>query len=364
MELGNLSAADVVQQQAVTVRMVAQAQERATLRRTKGGKESVRLSVVDGDSVNVNLLADGALARSRLVTVDTPETKYKLPPSLGGPNRAFRALSDAKWTTFLTGATNVNLHGLIDGHTAADAFGAGLLARFISRLGATCAANHLAHGQRAHRHLEALVQQDVTARAGQGRPYGFMLDFAVERVDRFNRLLCFLSCDDTGVPPGQALGGVSYNEKMLRSGMAIPYFIWPNVDPNVPRAPGPLRAAAVPPPGQLQAWLANNQTLQALRNAAQAARQALSGIYAGFTDAQGNSHAALQLLPYELRLLADRRAPQRHVLDLSKIGTPAALNLLHPCDYFRIPNLEDRLFIDAADLPAFVAQGYVLQPRQ
>jgi hypothetical protein len=59
------------------------------------------------------------------------------------------------------------------------------------------------------------------------------------------------------------------------------------------------------------------------------------------------------LYPFELRFLAQRRAPNRWVIDLSQSDN----HLLHPQEY-TIPNPEDRLYIPEEYLLLFKSKGW------
>ena len=102
----------------------------------------------------------------------------------------------------------------------------------------------------------------------------------------------------------------------------------------------------MPRPDQLLTWLTtgNGKRLEQSRQAVGVARQAHKGIFAN--DAQG----PLALLPFDLRYLARRGAPDRYVLDLSQAGITKAGIILEPKAYHRIQNIEDRLFVEADDL--------------
>jgi hypothetical protein len=52
--------------------------------------------------------------------------------------------------------------------------------------------------------------------------------FAHEVTDRYGRFLCYM---DTDNKPSKRDGRLTYNERMLKSNLAIPYFIWPNINP-------------------------------------------------------------------------------------------------------------------------------------
>lgn len=98
----------------------------------------------------------------------------------------------------------------------------------------------------------------------------------------------------------------SYNEQLLAAGVAVPYFIWPNVapfirDPEVPEPRMPIGHAK----------------LDAARRAVAHARHDGLGVFAASNP--------LRLLPFEVRYLArtttgtsrSRPGPDRWVIDLS-----------------------------------------------
>ena len=55
----------------------------------------------------------------------------------------------------------------------------------------------------------------------------FFFVFAFEVVDGYGRLLCFLNVRE----PDRARRPKNYNLRILRAGLAVPSFIWPNIDP-------------------------------------------------------------------------------------------------------------------------------------
>jgi hypothetical protein len=66
----------------------------------------------------------------------------------------------------------------------------------------------------------------------------------------------------------------------------------------------------------------------------------------------------LKLLPFELRALAQRRVPNRWVINLNEKPAAGKVNrLYHSQVYARIP-LEDRLFVPERYVPLFVAKGW------
>ena len=315
--------------------------------------ETVKQAVHDGDTVRVSL--DGSFS-VRFLGIDTPEVSFTLP---GTDN--FLPIGNQRWQQFLTDPfapqygpfSRLEPDGVtkIEG-SAETILGGELLHDLRARLGPECATNHAAHAEAAHRRLEKLIQDDVNERQQQGRPYRFFLAFSHTVVDRYGRLLAFVHRDETRQ---ERQGRSSYNERLLADGLASPYFIWPNIDPFRVQA---SRRAAVPRPDQLAAWLTtgDGQKLETVRQAVGEARQAGKGIYGTV-----GTHSKLALLPFELRYLAGRRAPDRYVLDLSTAGTVRANILFDPRTYHRIPNPEDRLFIDADDVLLFLNRGYVVE---
>jgi endonuclease YncB( thermonuclease family) len=284
---------------------------------------TVAQQVHDGDTVNVRALGNFAV---RFLGIDTPEVSFTLPGT-----EQFVAISNAAWDGFLTDPFAPNLQPLaLDG---------GLKANLLPRLGPGAAANHVAHAQAAHRELERQILADMQARGLSKDAVGFFAAFARELVDRYGRLLAFLNIDDRENTP------TDYNTRLLEQGLATPYFIWPNVDPW--RTKANLAEAALPP-AQFHAH-ANAGKLRAARRAVAEARAAQRGIFA--------ADDPLRVLAFELRYLAQRRRPDRWVIDL---GT-ASGTLLKPEDYYTVAKIEDRLFVPADYLALFEKSGWRLQ---
>jgi len=146
----------------------------------------------------------------------------------------------------------------------------------------------------------------------------FFAAFTREIVDRYGRLLAFLNIDDPS-----ATRPADYNTRMLEQGLATPYFIWPNIDPW--RSSGSLTDAALSPEQFRQQATASGALAEARRAIAQA-RADESGIFE-----TGNP---LRIHPFELRFLAQRRTPDRWVIDL---GSDEPI-LRMPQQYFTIAN--------------------------
>jgi hypothetical protein len=160
-------------------------------------------------------------------------------------------------------------------------------------------------------------------------------------LDRYGRPLVFANIEEKRAekrPP-------TYNERMIALGRAAPLYIWPNIDPFR----GMKITDAAMPPQRFRRHVARSGSLQASRQVAAQAREEGEGIYA--------PSKPLQLLAFELRFLAGRRAPDRWVIDLS---APEDDPHLVPADrYYEVPRLEDRMFIPAEYVPLFKSKGWV-----
>ena len=111
------------------------------------------------------------------------------------------------------------------------------------------------------------------------------------------------------------------------------------------RAQGSLIDATLPPgPFRQQANAAGK--LRSARDAVATARANRVGIFEA-TD-------PLRMHPFELRYLAQRRVPDRWVIDLA--GTAPVL--LKPQNYHTVANVEDRLFVPADHVPLFERVGW------
>lgn len=204
--------------------------------------------------------------------------------------------------------------------------------------------NHRFHGDNAEQALIALVQSDIEALGQNRTTFRYFLAFSFEVFDSFGRFLAFINRHQPN-PSNPGPRPLSYNERMLERGAALPYFIWPNIDPF---RSSTLLAAVIAP------GTANDvaQTTPALRRARDFTRQARVNGLGVFNPAD-----PLRFEAFEVRYLGRREVPNRAVIDLSRNDNV----LLGPQSYFRIPNPEDRLFIPPAFVPLFVARGWRLE---
>ena len=282
-------------------------------------------SVHDGDTFTVRPLGNFGL---RFLGIDTPEISFQLPGK-----KAFTSIDKPEWEAFLADPFNA-AHGalLLDG---------ALREHLLGKVGPGCAANHAAFAKQAQAFLEQQVTADRDALALSNEAFRLFLRFASDVVDHYGRLLAYVNRDQK-----EAAGRPRpYNERMLEAGLALPYFIWPNVDPFRQQA---SLLDAVWKPGTAAE---KTKSAAALANARTLVAQARTDKLGVFTD------AGLRLAPFELRFLAQRRRPNRWVIDLSSTG-----NLLrHPQRYFEIAKPEDRLYISEEHVAMFVAAGWVMQ---
>jgi len=290
------------------------------------GVGSAKLQVHDGDTITARAVGNFGV---RFLGVDAPEISFMLP----GANQQFISLSDQRWENFLT-----DPFAGPAGVAFAQALLPGLLDHLRANTGPGIAANHHRHADKAQKELVRQVENDKTQLGMSDENLQFFLAFAMEITDRYGRMLAYINRQQNSVPRP-----ADYNTRLLNSGLISPYFIWPNIDPF--RRVGSLLDAVPPPFSDIPA----SEDGKKLRDA-QAAVRATRQMQEGLFDAQD----PLRLQPFEIRLLAQRRAPSRWVINLS-----AADNMLiPPQEYYTVPNVEDRLFIPDDYVLLFVEKGW------
>lgn len=286
---------------------------------------SVRQQVHDGDTINVRAAGNFGV---RFLGIDAPEISFTLP---GGGQR-FMPISDERWESFLADPFDAGYPPL--------ALMPGLLDHLGARVGPGAAANHHRHALAAERALEQEIGKDLDELGQTAEEFRFFTAFASEVMDRYGRLLAYVNrYQSAGSRPPD------YNGRLLQAGRANPYFIWPNINPF--RKQESLRDS-VPRPGAANEVARRESTLCQAREWVQGARRQGMGVF--------ERDDPLRLQAFELRFLAQRRAPNRWVIDLSKNDDA----LIEPQEYFTVPNVEDRLFIPEEYLPMFVEAGWRL----
>jgi endonuclease YncB( thermonuclease family) len=282
--------------------------------------------VHDGDTINVRAIGNFGV---RFLGVDSAEISFRLP----GVSQPFVALSDNRWKSFLTNPFTGQAGEEFKQKLVPD-----LLAHLQPRFGPDTAPNHHRHATTSRTELLMLINNDI-AELGQTKDsFKFYLAIAYETTDRYGRMLAYINRDQPAPPRPP-----DYNTRMLISGLISSYFIWPNLDPY--RKMGSLRDAVPRPFTAGDLANADNKLRQA-RDAVRTARDEEKGIF----DRQD----PLLLQPFEVRFLADRRLPERWVIDLGKNDD----QLIPPQQYHTVPNIEDRLFIPDDFIPLFVEAGW------
>ncbi len=286
-----------------------------------------REAVHDGDTVSVHTKLNFSV---RFLAIDTPEISYHLPG-----NTSFPSIKNPEWQEFLTNPF-ASKYGPLD-------LDPGLKSYLMDRLGKDkedrrkAAMNHYDHADTAQKALEGDVIADQKA---LGKDFEFFLTFAHEVTDRYGRLLAYINRRDPS--PNRPR---DYNLRQLEKGMACPYAIWPNVGE---RACYENLMNLILEPGTANTWAMTDRYLKFTRDKVAAARNAKTGIF--------KASDPLRLEPFELRYLADRRAPERWVIDLSKNDAV----LLAPYNYYKVA-MEDRLFVPAEYVALFKMVGWQLE---
>ena len=285
--------------------------------------EAPEQALHDGDTASLHPLGNMSV---RLLNVDTAEVSFGFPPD----GKKFVLITDATWKEFLTdpfATTYGTLH-----------LDKGLKTYLNKKLGPNTATNHAKYAAMGKTEFINEVETDINDQHKTNETFKFFLAFAHEALDRYGRLLAFINRDDSSAtrPP-------DYNVRQLEKGVACAYFIWPNVGKYTGTK---SLVDLVPEPRTIKNWASKDKYLKQVRDAAAEARRKKIGIY--------DKHDPLLLEPFELRYLAQRRAPERWVIDLSKNDDV----LVAPQNYYHIAHAEDRLFIPEEYVSLFVAKGW------
>ena len=297
-------------------------------RDANGQPQSLNASIADGDTVGVHVAGSGSV---RFLGIDTPEKNFQLPGSASA-----RRLDSADWEAYLTDPFQPQF-----GPFALDV---SLVNHLRTRIGPGAGVNHRFHGDNAEQALIGLIEADITALGQDLETFSYFLAFSFEVFDSYGRFLAFINRNQPNANnPGPR--PLSYNERMLERGAALPYLIWPNIDPF--RSSSLLEAVIAP-------GTANDvaQTTPALRRARDFVHQARANKRGVFDPAN-----PLRFEAFEVRYLGRREPPNRAVIDLSRNDDV----IFRPQSYFLIPNPEDRLFIPPAFVPLFVSRGWRLE---
>ena len=294
------------------------------------GIGSVKQITHDGDTVNTLLLKNLGV---RFLGIDTPEISFQLP---GETN--FTHLSSQKWNDLFQGPWKAGLP-----------IGPGLLNYLedASRIGINrtdVGTNHHELAKKAEESLQGIIEADLEASGRANHEFLFFMAFAHDFLDGYGRLLTYLNSDRENYLNGTLPNQLSYNERQLATGWAVPYFIWPNVQPFL--SIKPFSQENVTPLG-FWSKISSATKLNISRQAVGAARANGLGIY--------DPANPLRVMPFELRFICRKAGPERYLVDLTDTG---GNTLLHPEKYYMV-NPEDRLFIPAEYVPIFESYGWV-----
>jgi hypothetical protein len=297
-------------------------------RASTGQPQSLNAAIPDGDTAGIHLQGSVPV---RFLGVDSPEKAIDLLVAQGGNN-----LDSPQWESYLTNPFDPQF-GLFK-------LEEDLVTHLCTRIGPGAGVNHRFHANNAQAALIEMVQSDMAELGQDSNAFRYFIAFSFEVFDSNGRFLAFVNRNqpDANLPSPRPL---PYNERILQKGAALPYFIWPNIDPF--RDVSLLDAVISPKMANKVA-----EATPALRRAREFVRQArLNG------DGVFNPANPLRFEAFEIRYLGRREAPNRAVIDLSRNDDV----ILRPQSYFRIPNPEDRLFIPPAFISLFVSRGWRLE---
>ena len=205
------------------------------------------------------------------------------------------------------------------------------------------AKNHYQHAVTAEKDLESEVTKDMEKLGQTSDKFQFFLVFADEIMDGYGRLLSYVNRNQSKETSSEPRP-LSYNERLLVSAAASPYFIFPNISPFYNNK---LEDSVELSPSNFRNKIKHDSKLRFARESVRKARdEDKNGIY--------DSNNPLKIQPFELRFLAQRRLPNRWVIDLSKEDN----FLIIPQKYYTIKNLEDRFYVPYRFVPLFVESGW------
>ncbi len=225
----------------------------------------------------------------------------------------------------------------------------GLFDYIKSKIGKDTAENQYRLAINASNTLSQLINEDKDKTEEQFRTFKLFLEFSYEIFDRFGRLLCYAFPKDMSLRENG--NNLSYNEIMLHLGIGTPYFIFPNTHGFRDEYEKINSLLDIIPDVRTNKqafydFMQNDFKLQQSIAAVRGAKKLSNSVWKG--------ENALRLLPFELRYIQRRQAPDRYVMDLSE-KNPI---IYSPTEYHSIRNEGDRFFIPYDYLPLFERKGY------
>ena len=186
-----------------------------SIRRTANRQpQTLVASIADGDTIGVHLEGSTSV---RFLGIDTPEKSIDLIVSQSGNN-----LDSEQWENYLADPfpQQFGPFELEDD----------LIAHLCTRIGSGAGVNHHIHANNAENTLIEMVQSDIDSLRQDVNKFGYFIAFSLEVLDSNGRILAFINQNqpDANNPGPRPL---PYNERMLKQGAALPYFISPNIDP-------------------------------------------------------------------------------------------------------------------------------------
>jgi endonuclease YncB( thermonuclease family) len=282
---------------------------------------SIKQITHDGDTIKI--FNQGNIS-VRFLGIDTPEISFTLDGKtfISTENEKWKEYFkdlDAQWPTMKTDCGDQLYTYLHDKITGID-----------------IAANHYMHAKAAENGLEALIEKDAAALSAGADSFVFFIALSYEMFDSYGRVLAFVHKNDVKNRP------LSYNYAMLEEGLALPYFIWPNINPF--RKEASILAAAYANPAEFLKKTRGDKQLTDARASVEAARKNKKGVFAD---------KKLILEAFELRCLARKSAPTRAFIDLNS-DDPV---IKKANEYFTVLP-ENRLFIPDHYEPLFREKGW------
>ncbi|HEY9528684.1 MAG TPA: hypothetical protein VIR02_16465, partial [Anaerolineales bacterium] len=181
---------------------------------SEGQPQSLSDAIPDGDTAGIHLQGSVSV---RFLGVDSPEKRIDLIVAQGGNN-----LDSPQWESYLTNpfASQYGPFRLDED----------LVVHLTTRIGPGAGANHYFHAKNAQTALIDMIQSDVAELGQDATTFRYFIAFSFEVFDSNGRFLAFINRNqpDANTPGPRPL---PYNERILQKGAALPYFIWPNIDP-------------------------------------------------------------------------------------------------------------------------------------
>lgn len=305
-------------------------------------KGSVKEITHDGDTIKVSSRGNFSV---RFLGIDTPEISFEI--NGGG---SFYHTGSQKWIDYLNDVCDL-------WNDMKDQLGAGLFNHLSGILdNENVALNHNIHAKRAEDKLEDFITEDMELLELSKENMKFFIPFSYEIMDVYGRLLGFIHPDlknqaiTIDNPPDRI---DSYNDRMLKSGYSLPYFIWPNINPF--RKESSIVDAVYNSPHELRDKMNNDHLFTQARENVKKARSEQVGVFEPDFSFDNHRTGKLLLEAFELRFLSRQKAPYRFFIDLNADDNV----ILPPTEYYNyLP--EDRLFIPQEYIPLFEKKGWVV----